>query len=57
MHGKQQQIVAHKMNGIAYPMQLKVRNTMHNLYKFGASLEDECPPNIQTFPTTNQIAK
>jgi hypothetical protein len=23
----------------------------------GASLEDECPPKIQTFPTTNHIAK
>lgn len=32
MQGKQQQIVAHSMNGMAYPMQLKVRNTMHNLY-------------------------
>jgi hypothetical protein len=27
------------------------------LYKFGASAEEECPPNIQTFPTTNQTAK
>ncbi len=27
------------------------------LYKLGASLEDECPPKIQTFPTTNHIAK
>lgn len=27
------------------------------LYKFGASEEDECPPNIQTLPTTNQTAK
>lgn len=29
--GKQQQMVAHSMNGIAYPMQLKVRNAIHNL--------------------------
>jgi hypothetical protein len=31
IQGKQQQIVAHKMKGIAYPIQLKVRNTIHNL--------------------------
>lgn len=31
MQGKQQQIVAHSMNGMAYPIQLKVRNTIHNL--------------------------
>jgi len=28
-----------------------------HLYKLGASLEEEWPPNIQTFPTTNHIAK
>jgi hypothetical protein len=57
MHGKQQQIVAHKMKGMAYPMQLNVRNTIHNLYKLGASLEEECPPNTQTVPSTNHTAK
>jgi hypothetical protein len=57
MQGKQQHIVAHKMNGIAYPIQLNVRKTMHNLYKFGAPLADECPPKTHTLPTTNQIAK
>lgn len=31
IQGRQQQIVAHRIKGIAYPMQLKVRNTMHNL--------------------------
>lgn len=31
MHGRQQQITPHRMNGIAYPMQLKVKNTIHNL--------------------------
>jgi hypothetical protein len=82
MQGRQQHIIAQRMKGMAYPMQLKVRNTIHNLggsnvskkkrgqylihrrkkielylYKFGASAEEECPPNIQTFPTTNQTAK
>lgn len=33
IQGRQQQIVAHKMNGIAYPIQLNVRNTKHNLSK------------------------
>jgi hypothetical protein len=31
IQGKQQQIVAHRMKGIAYPIQLNVRNTIHNL--------------------------
>lgn len=31
MHGRQQHIMAHRMNGIAYPMQLKVRKAIHNL--------------------------
>lgn len=31
IQGRQQQIVAHKMKGIAYPIQLKIRNTTHNL--------------------------
>ena len=31
MQGRQQHIIAQRMNGMAYPMQLKVRNTMHNL--------------------------
>jgi hypothetical protein len=57
MHGKQQQMVAHNMKGIAYPMQLKVSNAIHNLYKLGASCAADCPPKIQTLPTTNQIAK
>jgi hypothetical protein len=82
MQGRQQHIIAQRMKGMAYPMQLKVRNTIHNLagsnvsnkrlgqclihrrklfclylYKFGASAEEERPPNIHTFPTTNQTAK
>ena len=31
MQGRQQHIIAQRMNGMAYPMQLKVRNTIHNL--------------------------
>ena len=31
IQGKQQQIVAHRIKGIAYPIQLNVRNTIHNL--------------------------
>jgi hypothetical protein len=31
MQGRQQHIIAQRMKGIAYPIQLKVRNTMHNL--------------------------
>lgn len=31
MQGRQQHIVAHRINGMAYPIQLKVRNTIHNL--------------------------
>jgi len=31
IHGKQQHIIAHKINGMAYPIQLNVRNTIHNL--------------------------
>jgi hypothetical protein len=57
MQGKQQQIIEHRIKGIAYPMQLNVRNTIHNRYKLGASEEDECPPKIHTFPTTNHTAK
>lgn len=33
IQGRQQQIVAHKMKGIAYPIQLKIRNTTHNLQR------------------------
>jgi hypothetical protein len=33
MQGRQQQIVAHKMKGMAYPIQLNVRNTIHNLHQ------------------------
>lgn len=40
MQGRQQQIVAHSMNGMAYPMQLKVRNTMDNLQETQESLDD-----------------
>jgi hypothetical protein len=83
MQGRQQHIIAQRMKGMAYPMQLKVRNTIHNLvgsksrqqdkggnisfmhgrtvctylYKFGASVAEERPPNIHTFPTTNHTAK
>jgi hypothetical protein len=57
IQGRQQQIVAHRINGIAYPIQLKMRNTIHNLYKLGASEEEEWPPKIQTLPTTNHTAK
>jgi hypothetical protein len=63
MQGRQQNIIAQRMYGMAYPMQLKVRNTMHgrtvciHQYKFGASAAEEWPPNIYTFPTTNQTAK
>jgi hypothetical protein len=57
MQGRQQHIIAQRMKGMAYPIQLKVRNTMHNLYKFGASTAEERPPNIHTFPTTNHTAK
>jgi hypothetical protein len=38
-------------------MQLNARNTIHNLYKLGASSAEECPPKIHTFPTTNHTAK
>jgi hypothetical protein len=31
MQGRQQHIIAQRMKGMAYPMQLKVRNTIHNL--------------------------
>jgi hypothetical protein len=31
MQGRQQHIVAQSINGITYPIQLKVRNTIHNL--------------------------
>jgi hypothetical protein len=31
MQGRQQHIIAQRMKGMAYPIQLKVRNTMHNL--------------------------
>lgn len=38
-----------------YPKGLKPKE--YYLYKLGASDADECPPNIQTLPTTNHIAK
>ncbi|BAS81285.1 Os02g0787533 [Oryza sativa Japonica Group] len=59
MQGRQQHIIAQRMKGMAYPIQLKVRNTIHNLAgkKFGASAAEERPPNIHTFPTTNHTAK
>lgn len=41
MQGKQQQIVAHSMNGMAYPMQLKVRKTIHSLQGLGKRLDHE----------------
>lgn len=31
MQGRQQHIIAQRMKGMAYPIQLKVRNTIHNL--------------------------
>lgn len=34
-----------------------VKDQQTNLYKFGASAAEACPPKIQMLPTTNQMAK
>jgi len=41
MQGRQQHIIAQRMNGMAYPMQLKVRNTIHNLVGSKSQQQDK----------------
>lgn len=43
IQGRQQHIIAHKMKGIAYPMQLMVRKAIHNLQSMDLMLVSVIP--------------